>query len=56
MQLNGSDYVALCEKPDVDKSYAAVAMLLIGREDEAVDGTSGASERSALEDKVSFVD
>ncbi len=56
MQLNGEDHDALCEKLGVDKSCTAVAVLLIGREDESVDGTSGASVRSALDEKVSFVD
>ncbi len=56
MQLNGDDHDALCEKLGVDKSCTAVAVLLIGREDETVDGTSGASERSTLDEKVSFVD
>ena len=56
MQLNGENHDALCEKLDVDKSCTAVAVLLIGREDESVDGTSGASVRSAMDEKVSFVD
>ncbi len=56
MQLNGSNHDALCEKLGVDKSYTAVAVLLIGREAEAVDGTSSASVRSSLDEKVSFVD
>ena len=56
MQLNGNDHDALCEKLGVDKSYTAVAVLLIGREDESVDGTSGTSVRSAMDEKVSFVD
>ena len=56
MQLNGSDHDALCERLGVDTSYTAVAVLLIGREAESADGVSGASDRSALDDKVSFVD
>lgn len=56
MQLNGDNHDALCEKLGVDKSYTAVAVLLIGHEDEAVDGTSGASVRSDISEKVSFVD
>ena len=55
MQLNGDDHDALCEKLGVDKSYTAVAVLLIGREEAATDATSGASVRSAMEEKVSFV-
>lgn len=56
MQLNGDNHDALCEKLGVDKSYTAVAVLLIGHEDESVDGTSGASIRSTMDEKVSFVD
>ena len=56
MQLNGDNHDALCEKLGVDKSYTAVAVLLIGHEDEAVDGTSGASVRSDISEKVNFVD
>ena len=56
MQLNGDNHDALCEKLGVDKSYTAVAALLIGHEDESVDGTSGASVRSDISEKVSFVD
>lgn len=56
MQLNGDDHDALCEKLGVDKSLTAVAVLLIGREAEGVDGASGASVRSAIEEKVSFVE
>ena len=55
MQLNGDNHDALCEKLGVDKAYTAVAVLLIGREAEAVDGTSSASVRSAMEEKVSIV-
>ena len=55
LQLNGDDHDALCEKLGVDKSLTAVAVLLIGREAEGVDGASGASVRSAIEEKVSFV-
>ena len=55
MQLNGDNHDAFCEKLGVDKSFTAVAVLLIGREDESVDGTSGASVRSALDEKTRFV-
>lgn len=55
MQLNGANHDALCEKLGVDKAYTCVAVLLIGREAEAVDGASSASVRSALKDKVSIV-
>lgn len=56
MQLNGENHDTLCEKLGVDKSMTAVAVLLIGREAEGVDGASGASVRSAIEEKVSFVE
>lgn len=56
MQLNGDNHDALCEKLEIDKSYTAVAVLLIGHEDESVDGTSSASVRSDISEKVSFVD
>lgn len=55
MQLNGDNHDALCEKLGVDKEYTAVAVLLIGREEAVTDATSGASVRSAIEEKVSFV-
>ena len=56
MALNGDNHDALCEKLGVDPAYQAVAVLLIGREDTSVDGSSGASVRSAMSDKVNFVD
>ena len=46
MQLNGENHDALCEKLGVNKSYVAVAVLLIGYEDGSVDGTSGAQQKS----------
>lgn len=55
MQLNGDDHDALCEKLGVDASYTAVAVLLIGTEDAAVDSATGASVRSGIEEKVSIV-
>lgn len=55
MQLNGEDHDVLCEQLGVDPSYSAVAVLLIGHEEAPVDETSGASTRSAIEEKVSFV-
>lgn len=53
MQLNGDDHDALCEKLGVDTAYTAVAVLLVGHE--ATDATSGASERSPMDEKVSIV-
>ena len=46
MQLSGSDHDALCEKPSVDTSCAAVAALLIGHEDGEAVSVSGASEKA----------
>ena len=54
MALNGANHDALCEKLGVDKAYNAVAVLLVGKTD-TVDGATGATVRSDLADKVSFV-
>jgi len=55
MSLNGENHDALCEKLGVDPSLSAVAVLLIGIADAEVDGATGATTRSAIEEKVSFV-
>ena len=55
MALNGEKHDEICEKLGVDKAYNAVAVLLLGYTDTDVDGATGASVRSALEEKVSFV-
>lgn len=55
MRLNGEDHDALCEKLGVDTSCTAVAVLLIGSEAATVDGTSGASTRDTLDEKVRFI-
>lgn len=55
MTLNGEKHDEICEKLGVDKAYTAVAVLLLGYTDTDVDGASGASVRSALEEKVSFI-
>ena len=55
MSLNGEKHDEICEKLGVDKAYNAVAVLLLGYTDTEVDGATGASVRSALEEKVSFV-
>lgn len=54
--LNGENHDVLCEKLGVDTSLTAVAVLLIGAPDTTVDGATGASERSTMEGKVSFVE
>ena len=51
MSLNGENHDQICEKLGVDKSLKAVAVLLIGKPDESVDGVSGASVREAPEAK-----
>ena len=56
MTLNGTEHDALCEKLGVDPALNAVAVLLLGKTDTAADATSGASVRSTIEEKVSFVD
>ena len=55
MALDGEKHDEICEKLGVDKAYNAVAVLLLGYTDTDVDGATGASVRSALEEKVSFV-
>ena len=55
MSLNGENHDALCEKLSVDPSLSAVAVLLIGIADAEVDGATGATTRSTIEEKVSFV-
>ena len=56
MSLNGEKHDELCEKLGVDPSMQAVAVLLIGKKDESVDATSGATTREPMENKVSFVE
>lgn len=55
MTLNGEKHDEICEKLGVDKAYSAVAVLLLGVTDTDVDGASGASVRSNVEEKVSFI-
>lgn len=54
--LNGAEHDAICEKLGVDKSLQAMAVLLVGRADTQADAVSSASLRSALGEKVSFVE
>ena len=56
MSLNGENHDAICEKLGVDPSMQAVAVLLIGRADSAVDASSGASTRDDLDVKVSIIE
>ena len=55
MTLNGDQHDALCETLGVDKSFTAVAVLLVGKA-ETVDAATSASVRSGMEEKVSFVE
>ena len=55
MALNGDQHDEICEKLGVDKAYHAVAVLLLGYTDTEVDGSSGASTRSTMDEKVSFI-
>lgn len=54
MTLNGEKHDQICEELGVDPSMSAVAVLLIGKPDETVDGVSGATTRSDFESKVSI--
>ena len=54
MALNGANHDAICEKLGVDPSYTAVAVLLVGKADESVDGVTGASVRAGLEEKTTI--
>lgn len=56
MALNGEHHDALCETLGVDSSLSAVAVLLVGVADTQADGYAGASERSLMDEKVSFVE
>ena len=55
MSLNGDKHDEICEKLGVDTSLKAVAVLLIGKADEAVDGVSSASVREELENKTTII-
>ncbi len=55
MTLNGEAHDALCETLGVDKSYTALAVVLLGKPDAQLDATATASQRNTLEEKASFV-
>ena len=55
MSLNGDKHDEICEKLGVDTSLQAVAVLLIGKADDAVDGVSSASVREAVESKTVII-
>ena len=54
LTLNGANHNAICEQLGVDPAYTAVAVLLLGKPDAQVDGVTGATTRSGIEEKVSF--
>ena len=56
MTLNGGNHDQICETLGVDPALTAVAVLLIGKPDETVDATTGASDRSGLNDKTSIIE
>ena len=56
MTLNGGKHDALCEKMAVDPAMQAVAVLLIGRVDNAADAGTGATTRETLETKTNFIE
>ena len=55
MTLNGANHDQICEKLGVDTSLSAVAVLLVGKADDTVDGVSGATTRSGLSEKATII-
>ena len=55
MTLNGENHHQICELLGVDSSLTAVAVLLVGKPDETVDGVTGATARAGLEDKTAII-
>lgn len=55
MSLNGENHDQICEKLGGDTSLTAVAVLLVGKADQTVDGVSGATTRSGLNEKTVIV-
>ena len=53
--LNGANHDQICEKLGVDPALTAVAVLLIGKPASDVDGVSGTTTRTGLEDKTSII-
>ncbi|MBQ7535297.1 MAG: nitroreductase family protein [Stomatobaculum sp.] len=54
--LNGEKHDHFCDEFGIDRSLKAVSVLLIGKADDAVDSTTGASERAAFKDKVRLIE
>ena len=55
MVLNGERHDEICEEFGIDTSLQAVAVLLIGKADESIDGSSGASVRADADSKVTRI-
>ena len=55
MSLNGENHDQICEKLGVDTSLKAVAVVLVGKPDQTVDGVSGATVRSGLDEKTVII-
>ena len=55
MSLNGENHDQICEKLGIDTSLTAVAVLLVGKADQTVDGVSGATTRSGMDEKTVIV-
>jgi len=55
MTLNGEKHDQICQLLGVAPSLSAVAVLLIGRPDESVDGVTGATARAGLEEKTVII-
>ena len=55
MTLNGANHDQICEKLGIDTSLSAVAVLLIGKADDTIDGVSGATTRSSLNEKTAII-
>ena len=56
MTLNGENHDQICEELGVDPSLTAVAVLLVGKPDETVEGVTGATTRADLDSKVIIKD
>ena len=54
--LNGENRETFRELLGIPADCTAAAVLLIGREDVSVDGSTGATERNRMEDTVTFVE
>ena len=55
MTLNGANHDQICETLGIDPSLTAAAVLLVGKPDTSVDGVSGATTRSGLNEKTIII-